>query len=215
MSTKNTKKKISAVVVGLENLDSAEKIVENRAEKLNNNYKKGKTKQKIKRILLFFVAQIAFLATVVISLMQETQSSTIITFIYGFGFVILPIIFMISPDKKLLKEEEEMKNLPKYINYIKKQKDAFKILLEDKDQLIDVYLKPYDEDWIFYFVTLDKDENGNEKVKTFDIYVDKLKMIDQGKYSTFTIEKFNEEKSGYKIQLEISQDSFKELLSHS
>ena len=215
MANNASKRKFPAVVVGLKNLDNAKETIEDRVRLLSINHEKSSKKNKVRKALIFLLAWFELLATIIISLMQEKQSSAIIVFVVGLGAVVLTIVWMIMPDKKLTNEDTEIKKLLNYISYIERQKNTFDTLLKRKDKLIDYYITPYNDDWIFYFVTLVKDENGKEKAMPFDIYVDYLKIIKKGSYATFTIDKFNEEISGYKIQLELTQKTYDILFSHN
>ena len=207
------KKSINIVVAGLENLDQAKAASENKVNILKNKHKKDQIKEKIKRFLLLCLGAFELMVTILLSILQENTSSAISVFAIGLGFVVLTAVFAIMPNKKMINEQNEANGLIEFINYIERQKNTFNILLEKKDQLIDVYLKPYNEDWIFSFVTLIRDDSGYEEVKTFNIYIDKLKIFSEGNYTSFIVEPFDKEKFRYEIQLEIIQDTYEKIIS--
>lgn len=203
-----TKTNLDIIVTGMDHLQNALNTVENRINAFDEAYPKQKNKEKRNRILAIILSSILFLVIEVLAISLEDGIWMTISF-FGFIFVIV----WNTTSKRPLKIEgkaKENENQKKMLDYIVRTKNSINLLLEKKDQLYDFYLSPSQDEQVLMFVAPELNDKGEEVGKFYSIFINELKIVKDGKYSTLIIEPQPEWALGYKTYLEIPYKVFKE-----
>lgn len=208
MAKKTTSKKFDVIVNGLDNLDLALKAVEDRTKGFDEAYPKLKKKEGRRKTLYIALGACIYIALEWVFI--ESQSSTLFIFLIIFGLAAIVLLATIKPSSKADRDKAQNEEQKKMIDYINTARDNIDLLLEKKDILYDFYITPSQNEHFLVYIAPEKNDKGEETGVFHSIYINEFKIINNGKYSTLTIESHPEWAIGYKTILELPYALFKE-----
>lgn len=208
----DTNKSIDINVEGLdvieESIAISEKNVFGVKEKLGKQEVKGSLKIFGKSMVLVIVYLALF--TVVLTNKIYTAVVTLIC-------AIPPIIFLVMDalkknTRKIQQQGHQVDNEYNMIAYMKYVRDTLQLLINNKENLKDMYLQNIENGYYLSFVCPILDENNESTIKAHNIFAESLKFTNEKNYLSIIIEKYDQYAKRYRIVLEIPQDLYSKII---
>lgn len=198
---------LDIIATGLENIDQGISKIEEETRRFDEMYPKLKAREKSKKILYIVLSTILFFALEIIAMATEDYIWFICLILIYCGAIYIIVNLKQQSKADIGKGENDKQK--KVLEFNVQTRNDIKLLLEKKDSLYDFYITSAQQGHLFIYVAPELNEKYEEEGRFHSIYVDELKIVKDGKYSTLIVEPKLEWASGYKITLEMPYELFK------